>query len=81
MKKAITDLEFGETGVIVDILGFRQDLNSLGIRIGKSVKMITRQPIKGPVVVVSGDVEIAMGCDMASGVVVDLRAGGTDESA
>jgi len=76
MKKAITDLEYGETGTIVEILGFRQELNSLGIRTGKNVKMITRQPIKGPVVVIAGDVQVAMGCELAAGVVVDIRAEG-----
>lgn len=80
MKKAITDLEYGETGTIVEIRGFRQELNSLGIRIGKNVKMITRQPIKGPVVVIAGDVQVAMGCDLAAGVVVEIR-GMSDESA
>lgn len=71
MKKAVADLEYGETGTIVDILCFRQELNSLGIRTGKNVRMITRQPIKGPVVVIAGDVEVAMGCDLAAGVVVE----------
>ncbi|HDS64088.1 FeoA family protein [Methanofollis tationis] len=75
MKKAINDLEYGETGIIVDIRGFRRELNSLGIRTGKTVKMITRQPIKGPVVVIAGDVEVAMGCDLAAGVFVDIREG------
>lgn len=80
MKKTITDLEYGETGTIVEIRGFCQALNSLGIRIGKNVKMITRQPIKGPVVVIAGDVQVAMGCDLAAGVVVEIR-GMSDESA
>jgi len=76
MNKAIADLEYGETGTIVEILGSHRELNSLGVRTGKNVKMITRQPIKGPVVVIAGDVEVAMGCDLASGVVVDLGTGG-----
>ncbi len=80
MKKAITDLEYGETGTIVEIRGFCQELNSLGIRTGKNVKMITRQPIKGPVVVIAGDVQVAMGCNLAAGVVVEIR-GMSDGSA
>jgi ferrous iron transport protein A len=72
MKKSINELNYGEIGTVVEISGSSRELNSLGIRTGKTVKMITRQPIKGPVVVIAGDIEVAMGCDRAAGVVVEI---------
>ncbi|MDK2975091.1 MAG: ferrous iron transport protein [Methanofollis sp.] len=72
MKKTIADLDCGEIGMVVEIRSSCQELNCSGIRSGENVKMITRQPIKGPVVVIAGDVEIAIGCDRAAGV-VDIR--------
>jgi ferrous iron transport protein A len=45
----------------------------MGLRTGKKLKMITRQPIKGPVVVLIDEVEIAMGLDLAAQVTVNIE--------
>lgn len=70
-QKKVTEMEYGETGVVVELLGSRHDLNCLGIRKGKRLEMITKQPIKGPVVVLAEGVEVAMGLEIAALVVVD----------
>jgi ferrous iron transport protein A len=68
MKKRLSDLASGETGIIDTIHGPVHDLMCLGLRAGKAVKMVTKQPAKGPVVVLSGEVEIAMGVGTAKRV-------------
>lgn len=68
----LTQLKYGEKGVVTDLAGSCQDLYCLGIRKGKHVKMITRQPIKGPLVVLADGVEVAMGLDIAAQVTVDV---------
>ncbi|WP_265581505.1 FeoA family protein [Methanofollis aquaemaris] len=70
-QKSLTQMKYGETGVVTELLGSRHDLNCLGIRKGKPLKMITRQPIKGPVVVLADGVEVAMGLEIAARVMVE----------
>ncbi|WP_366943751.1 FeoA family protein [Methanofollis sp.] len=70
-QKKLKEMEYGESGVVIELRGSRHDLNCLGIRKGKRLEMITRQPIKGPVVVLAEGVEVAMGLEIAALVVVD----------
>lgn len=74
MKK-LSELEYGESGVVQEICAAQHELNCLGIRVKKQVKMVTRQPIKGPVVVVVDETEIAMGLDIAEGIIIETRTG------
>ncbi|WFN33957.1 ferrous iron transport protein A [Methanogenium sp. S4BF] len=71
----LSDLPFGETAVVREIHTPAHDLNCMGLRIGRELKMITRQPIKGPVVVSIGELEIAMGLETAARIVAET---GTD---
>ncbi|KQC04235.1 MAG: iron transporter FeoA [Methanoculleus sp. SDB] len=71
MRKKLSDLAFGEKGVVTEILASGRELNCMGLRKGKQLKMITKQPIKGPVVVLIGEVEIAMGIRMAEQITVE----------
>ncbi|MCK9277962.1 MAG: ferrous iron transport protein A [Methanoculleus sp.] len=71
--KRLSELEYGESGFIREIRASQYELNRLGIRMKKQVKMSTRQPIKGPVVVVVDDMEVAMGLDTAEGVVIETE--------
>lgn len=71
----LSDLPFGETAVVREINTPAHDLNCMGLRVGKELKMVTKQPIKGPVVVLIGELEIAMGLETAERIVVET---GTD---
>lgn len=71
----LSDLPFGATAVVREIHTPAHDLNCMGLRVNKELKMITRQPIKGPVVVCIGELEIAMGLETAERIVVET---GTD---
>ena len=71
-QKKLTEMKYGESGVVVELRGPRHDLNCLGIRKGKHLEMITRQPIRGPLVVLAEGVEVAMGLEIAAQVVVEV---------
>ncbi|MDD4126361.1 MAG: FeoA family protein [Methanomicrobium sp.] len=71
MNITLSHMEYGAEGVITEIKKYSRELNSLGIRVGKIVKMITKQPIKGPVVVMTGEVQVAVGIEMASCIIVN----------
>ena len=71
MQIKLSDLPFGNTAVVKEIHTPAHDLNCMGLRIGKELKMITKQPIKGPVVVCIGELEIAMGLGTADQIVVE----------
>jgi ferrous iron transport protein A len=75
--KKLSELEYGESGIVQEIRASQHELNYLGIRVKKRVKMVTRQPIKGPVVVIVDDMEVAMGLDTAEGVIIET---GMEES-
>ena len=76
MKK-LSELEYGESGIVQEIRASQHELNCLGIRVKKRVKMVTRQPIKGPVVVIVDDMEVAMGLDTAEGVIIETGGDGS----
>lgn len=73
--KRLSELKYGESGVVREIRASQHELNRLGIRTKREVKMITRQPVKGPVVVTVDDMAVAMGLNTAEGVFVEVEGG------
>jgi ferrous iron transport protein A len=72
--KDLTQLEEGETGVVVDIQGgwgLVRRLDSLGIRMGKKVTKISSQLMRGPVTVKIDNSQIAIGFGMARKILVE----------
>jgi ferrous iron transport protein A len=72
--KDLTQLEEGETGVVVDIQGgwgLVRRLDSLGIRIGKKVTKVSSQLMRGPVTVKLDNSQIAIGFGMARKILVE----------
>jgi ferrous iron transport protein A len=72
MQKKLSEMKYKETGLIKEISGISHDLSPRGIRVGKMVEMVTKQPVKGPVVVVTGEIEVAIGLEMASEIIVEI---------
>ncbi len=55
-----------------DIEGdLRDKLAGMGIRKGKKIRMITKQPIKGPVVVEVDGADTSLGLEMAKKILVE----------
>jgi ferrous iron transport protein A len=70
----LTQLEEGETGVVVDIQGgwgLVRRLDSLGIRMGKKVTKVSSQLMRGPVTVKIDNSQIAIGFGMARKILVE----------
>ena len=75
MLISLSKLKFGSTGHVKEIRKFRHELGCMGVRVGKQVRMVTKQPIKGPVVILSGndEVEVAMGLEIADEIIIDIE--------
>lgn len=74
--KDLTQLEEGETGLVVGIhggYGLLHRLESLGIRVGKKVTKVSSQLMRGPVTVKIDNSEVAMGFGMARKIIVQLE--------
>lgn len=66
----------GRNGIITDVQGGHgivQKMNVLGIRPGKEITKISNQLMKGPIIIRSGNTEIAIGYGMASKIMVEVK--------
>ncbi len=73
MEITLFDLESGKKATIKRLEGgveFRKKLASLNIRVGKTIRKITAQPLHGPVVIEIDNIEAAIGMNMAKKIVV-----------
>jgi ferrous iron transport protein A len=77
MKKVdLTQLEEGETGVVVDICGgdgLVRRLESLGIRVGKEVTKVSSQLMRGPITVRINNSQVAIGFGMAKKILLEME--------
>ena len=73
MEKKLSEMKYEEEGTVTDIEGtLRKKVAGMGIRVGKRLKMITKQPIKGPVVVVVDEANTSLGLDVAERIIVEM---------
>jgi len=72
----LVDLPDGSHGIIMAINGghgLTQKLDDLGILVGKEITKVSRQWMKGPVIIRSGNSEIAIGYGMARRIMVEIK--------
>lgn len=72
-KILLADMKTGEKGEIANFFGgarLRKKLNSLGLRRGKQIKIISNMAFDGPVTVDTGYTRIAVGRGMAEKVLI-----------
>ena len=70
----LTQLDEGESGVVVDIqggYGLTRRLESVGIRVGKKVTKVSSQFMRGPVTIRIDNFQVAIGFGMARKVLVE----------
>lgn len=75
LKKSLDELKGNESGVVVGVaggFGFQRRLATLGIRPGKNIRMLTAQPLRGPIVVEVDRTHVAIGRGMARKVLVEV---------
>ncbi|OQX89678.1 MAG: hypothetical protein B6D65_01990 [candidate division Zixibacteria bacterium 4484_93] len=73
---SLVQMKPGEQGTIVAIqggYGSRRRAESLGIRVGVSIKKISAQFMRGPIIVQVGNTTIALGFGIAQKIIVEKR--------
>jgi len=74
LKKKLSEMKYGEEGTVTDIeQTLQKQVAGMGIRVNKNLKMITKQPIKGPVVVVVDSANTSLGLDVAAKITVEVK--------
>ena len=74
MEVSLFDLQTGQKAIIERLKEgemFRKKLASLNIRVGKTIRKITAQPLSGPVVIEIDNTEATIGMNMAKKIVVE----------
>jgi ferrous iron transport protein A len=74
MEKKLSEMKYEERGTIKRIeKGLREQIAGMGIREGKEIKMMTKQPIKGPVVVSVDRSNTSIGLGLAGKIIVEVK--------
>ena len=71
---SLTELETGDTGLVSRIEGGHSmvsRLSGLGITKGIEIKMVSRQPMKGPVLIETRRTKVAIGHGMAGRIFIN----------
>jgi ferrous iron transport protein A len=72
--KPLAHLTRNQTAKITDITGgygFRKRLQVLGIREGQNVKVLSKQPLRGPLTICVGNCQMTLGRGMAHKIMVE----------
>jgi len=74
MRKKLSEMNYGEEGIVKSIEeSLRNKVAGMGIRVGTKLKMATKQPIKGPVVVTIDRYSISLGLGIADKIIVEVE--------
>ena len=72
----LTAMQTGQTGRVIQIQGGRGmigRLEVLGIRIGRELRKVSSQFMRGPVVLEVGNTQVAIGFGMANRILVEVN--------
>ncbi len=73
MEKKLSEMDFDEEGTVKEIdENLKQQVAGMGIRVGKNIRMATKQPIKGPVVVEVDKSLTSLGLGIAEKIIVEV---------
>lgn len=73
MEKKLSEMDFDEEGTVKEIEeNLRKQVAGMGIRVGKNIRMATKQPIKGPVVVEVDKSLTSLGLGIAEKITVEV---------
>ena len=74
MEKKLHEMDYGEEGIVKSIdESLKLKVAGMGIRVGKRIKMMTKQPLKGPVVVVVDEADTSLGMGVADKIIVEVE--------
>lgn len=78
--KKLSKMEYGEVGVIKNIdRDLRDQILGRGIREGKRIRMDTKQPINGPVVITIDRSTTSLGFNLAKQITVEVMNDNTPD--
>ena len=73
MEKKLSEMDFDEEGTVKEIdENLKHQVAGMGIRAGKNIRMATKQPIKGPVVVEIDKSLTSLGLGIAEKIIVEV---------
>ena len=73
MEKKVSTMDYGEEGTVKEIAeDLKKQIAGMGIREGKKLKMTTKQPVKGPVVVEVDKSFTSLGLGIADKIIVEI---------
>jgi ferrous iron transport protein A len=74
MEIKLSEMSYGEEGIVNKIdEDLKDKVAGMGVRIGKKLKMITKQPIKGPVVVLVDEANTSLGLEVAEKIILEVE--------
>jgi len=75
MEKKLSEMKYEEEGIVIRIgEGLKYKIAGMGIRKGKGIKMMTKQPINGPVVVTVDRSNTSIGLGLADKIIVKVKS-------
>ena len=73
MEKKLSEMDFDEEGTVKEMHeNLKKQVAGMGIRVGKNIRMATKQPIKGPVVVEVDKSLTSLGLGVAEKIIVEV---------
>jgi len=74
MKKKLSEMNYKEEGKVKSIeRDLKNKVAGMGIRVGKNLKMITKHPLKGPMVVEVDGAHTSLALSVADRIVVEVK--------
>jgi len=76
VRKSLTDMKPGQSGILVEIRGGHgmiRRLDALGLRLCKQVRKVSSMLMRGPVVMEVDGFQVAIGYGMASLIIVEIK--------
>lgn len=75
-KISLIEMKANESGRVAELIGGHgmiKKLENMGIRIGTKIKK-TSQQLRGPVIIVCGNTQVAIGHSMAKRIIISLQS-------
>jgi len=74
MEKKLSEMGYEEEGIVKNIeQDLRKKVAGMGIRVGGKLRMQTKQPMKGPVVVMVDEASTSLGLGMADKIIMEVK--------
>jgi len=73
---SLAEMKEGREGIVRELAGglaFTRKLEAMGLRLGTKVMKTSGSPLRGPVTVRAGNMQLALGYGMASRVMVEIQ--------